>query len=175
MQLSENAVPDIVVIDDDPLICNLIVEVLDDCGAAVQYATTGRSGRRLLTGKHFDLAIIDVVLSDASGIALAAIAANENTPVLLITGRQNVAARLQQYNLANHPCLLKPFSVAQLRAEAERVMRESRQNVQRIKQGMAQWQASFIAFEDLRADTEQVIAVSRRLCGQGNGAEPDCE
>jgi DNA-binding NtrC family response regulator len=66
--------------------------------AAVQCATTGRSGRRLLTGKGFDLAIIDLVLPDASGIALAAIAANENTPVLFITGRPNVTARLKPHD-----------------------------------------------------------------------------
>jgi hypothetical protein len=61
---------------------------------------------RLLTGECFDLAIIEMVLRDASGIALAAIAANENTPVLLITDRPKVTARLKQYDLVDFPCLL---------------------------------------------------------------------
>jgi DNA-binding response OmpR family regulator len=73
----------IAVIDDDPLICDLIVDALGNIGADVQCATTGQSGRRLLTGKRFDFAIINLVLPDAFGIALAAIAANENTPVCL--------------------------------------------------------------------------------------------
>jgi DNA-binding response OmpR family regulator len=98
----------IAVIDDDPLICDLIVDALGNIGADVQCATTDRSGRRLLTGKRFDLAIIDLVLPDAPGIALAAIVANENTPVLLITGRPNVTAPLKQYDLADFPCPLKP-------------------------------------------------------------------
>jgi DNA-binding NtrC family response regulator len=154
----------IAVIDDDLLICNLIVDALGNMGAAVQCATTGRSGRRLLTGKSFDLAIIDLVLPDASGIALAAIAANENTPVLLITGRPNVTARLTQYDLADFPCLLKPFDLARLRIETERVISESRQNVLRIKEGMARRRASLIALDDAMADARQLIAVSRRLC-----------
>jgi DNA-binding response OmpR family regulator len=154
--LEEDAVQDIVVIDDDPLICELIMDALGSSGTAVQCATRGRSGRKLLTGKRFDLAIIDVVLPDASGIALAAIAANENTPVLLITGRANVTARLKQYDLLDFPCLLKPFDLVRLRTEAERVMAESRQNVQRIKDDMAQWRASLTALEDTMADSRPV-------------------
>jgi DNA-binding NtrC family response regulator len=160
----------IAVIDDDLLICNLIVDALDNTGAAVQCATTGRSGRRLLTGKCFDLAIIEVVLPDASGIALAAIAANENTPVLLITGHPNVTTRLKQYELADFPCLLKPFDLVRLRTETERVVAESRQNVQRIKESMARWRANLTALEDAVADARQLIAVSRQLCGRNNGA-----
>jgi DNA-binding response OmpR family regulator len=140
-------VRNIAVIDDDLLICSFIADALGDT-AVVQCATTGRSGRRLLTGKRFDLAIIDLVLPDASGIALAEIAANENTPVLLITGRPNITARLKQYDFSDLPCLLKPFDLVRLRTETERVVAENRQNVQRIKENMARWRASFIALDD---------------------------
>jgi DNA-binding NtrC family response regulator len=160
----------IAVVDDDLLICNMIVDALGNPGAAVQCATTGRSGRRLLTGKRFDLAIIDVVLPGASGIALAAIAANENTPVLLITGHPNVATRLDQYELADFPCLQKPFDLVRLRTETERVVAETHQNVHRIKDSMARWRANLIALEDVVADFRQSIAVSRRLCERNNGA-----
>ena len=159
----------IAVIDDDLLICNLIVDALGNTGTVVQCATTGRSGRRLLTGKCFDLDIVDVVLPDASGLALAAIAANENTPVLLITDRRNVTARLKQYDLADFPCLPKPFDLVRLRTETERVVAESHQNVQWIKEGMARWRANLIGLDDAIADARQLIAVSRRLCGQTNG------
>jgi hypothetical protein len=50
------------------------------------------------------------------------------------------------------------------------VVAESRQNVQRIKEGMARWRASFIALDDAMAEARQLIAVSRRLYGQSNGA-----
>jgi DNA-binding NtrC family response regulator len=165
----------IAVIDDDLLICNIIVDVLGNTGAAVQCATSGRSGRRLLTGKCFDLAIIDVVLPDASGLALAAIAANENTPVLLITDRPNVTARLKRYDLADFPCLLKPFDLVRLRTETEQAVAESQQNVRRIKEGMAGWRASIIALDDAMADARQLIAASHRLYGQSDGAQlPTC-
>ena len=171
--LEEDAVQDIVVIDDDPLICELIADALGNSGATVQCARRGRSGRKLLTGKRFDLAIIDVVLPDASGIALAAIAANENTPVLFITGHTSATARLKQYDLLDVPCLPKPLDLVRLRAEAERVMAESRQNIQRIKDGMARWHASLRALDDTMAESRLLIDISRRLCGRSDGPSPN--
>ena len=170
LQPLESAVQDIVVVDRDPATCKLIVDALGNSGAAVQCAMTGRSGRRLLTGKHFDLAIIDVVLPDASGLALAAIAANENTPVLLIIGHPNAIARLKQYDLLDFPCLLKPLDPVRICSEAERVMAETRQNIQRIKDSMARCQATLAGLEDVMADSRRLIDVSRRLCGRSDGA-----
>jgi two-component system, OmpR family, alkaline phosphatase synthesis response regulator PhoP len=155
-------VRDIVVIDNDALICELVTDAVGRSGAAVQWATKGRSGRKLLTAKHFDLAIIDVVLPDASGLALAEIAANENTPVLLITGHPNGTVRLGQHGLLDLPCLLKPFDLVQLRTEMEQVVGESRRNIQRIKDGMAQWRASLAGLEDALANSRRLIDAIRR-------------
>jgi DNA-binding NtrC family response regulator len=168
-------VKDIVVIDDDRLICELIVNALASSGAAVQCVTRGRSGRKLLVGKRFDLAIIDVILPDASGIALAAIAANENTPVLLITGHPNGTARLKHYDLLDLPCLLKPFDLVRLRTEAERVMAESRRNIQQIRDGMVRWRANLAAWEDVMANSRRLIEDSRRLTGKATASEPTGE
>jgi hypothetical protein len=65
--------------------------------------------------------------------------------------------------LLDFPCLLKPFDLVRLRTEAERVMAESRQNAQRIKDGMAQWRASLTALEDTMADSRRLIDVSRGI------------
>jgi DNA-binding NtrC family response regulator len=162
-------VQNIVVIDDDPLICEFIRDALGSSRTVVHCATRGRSGRKLLTSIRFELAIIDLVLPDASGIALAAIAANENTPVLLVTGHPKAITRLEQYNLRDLPCLQKPFDLVRLRTETERVVAESHQGVRRIKEGMARWRASLIALDDTMAAAKQLLAVNRRLYGQSNG------
>jgi len=134
--------------------------------------TTGRSGRKLLTSKRFNLAIIDVVLPDASGLALAAIAANENTPVLLLTGHPGAIVRLKQYEILNIPCLLKPFDLVQLSTETERVMAESHQNVQRIKEGIARLRAHLAGWEMAIANSERLIDVSRRLVARAMASGP---
>lgn len=150
----------IAIIDDDPLICDLLAYALGDTGADVACAMTGRSGRRLLTRTRFDLALIDVVLPGASGFALAELAANENSPPLLMTGHPNAAARAVQFGF---PCLLKPFTLVQLRIESERVVATSRQNIQCIKNGMTRLRANFLGPEEARAESQQLIAMNRQL------------
>jgi DNA-binding response OmpR family regulator len=162
----------IAVIDDDSLICDLLADVLGDAGTDVQCVTTGRSGRKLLTGRRFNLAIIDVVLPDASGLALAAVAANENTPVLLLTGHPRAIARLRQHEVCDIPYLLKPFSLVRLCNETRRVMAESHQNVQRIKEGMARLRANLAGLDTTIANSERLIDVTRRLVAEAMALDP---
>jgi DNA-binding response OmpR family regulator len=131
----------IAVIDNDPSSRQLISDALGDTGTQIVFATTGRSGRRLLTTGPFDLALIKVVLPDASGIALAEIAANKNTPVLLMTGRASATKRLEYFDC---PCLPKPIDLVRLHAETKKVMDESQQNIQRVKESRARYFASLI-------------------------------
>src|SRR5271156_4157875 len=102
----------IAVIDNDPSSCQLISDAFRDTGTQIVCAATGRLGRRLLTSGPFDLALIEIVLPDASGIALAEIAANRNTPVLFVTGRASAKKRLKDCPC---PCLLKPIDLVRLR------------------------------------------------------------
>jgi DNA-binding response OmpR family regulator len=148
----------------------VIAESLTVYDVQVHCANTGRSGRRLLTSERFDLAIIEVTLPDASGIALATVAANENTPVLLISGRAKATARLKQYELADFPCLRKPLDLIQLRAETKRLIADSHQNIRRIKDAMTWWRANLAALEDVLADSGRLLDVSRQLCGESDRA-----
>jgi DNA-binding NtrC family response regulator len=135
----------VAVIDDDRSICDFVADALGELGADVQCAITGRLGRRLLTSARFDLALIDVVLPGASGFALAEIAANQNTPPLLMTGHPDAAGRAIRFDF---PCLLKPFTLVRLCRESERVMVENRRNIQRIKDGMIRLRMNLLGFED---------------------------
>jgi DNA-binding response OmpR family regulator len=148
----------IAVIDNDPSSCQLISDALGDTGTQIVFATTGRSGRRLLTTGPFDLALIEVVLPDASGIALAEIAANKNTPVLLMTGRASATKRLEYFDC---PCLPKPIDLVRLHAETKKVMDESQQNIQRVKESRARYFASLTGFADAMADARRSMCAGR--------------
>ena len=69
----------ILVIDDDPMVCGVITNRLLDGGSEAEWAACRRLGAQMLAGDRFDLALIDGTLAEASGAALAEIAANENT------------------------------------------------------------------------------------------------
>jgi DNA-binding NtrC family response regulator len=150
----------IAVIDNDSSSCQLIADALRDIGTQIICVATGILGRRLLTSGPFDLALIEIVLPDASGIALAEIAANSNTPVLLMTGRASATKRLKDYPC---PYLLKPIDLVRLHAETKKVLAESQQNVQCVKESRARYFASLTGFADAMAEARRSMDVGRHL------------
>ncbi len=128
----------VAVIDNEPMICNLVDEVLRDSGSEVFGANTAEAGLALLNSRYFDLALIDVLLRDTSGILLAKIAARRNTPVLLMTGHADTAQRLRQFDF---PHLLKPFDARGLTEATAQVMADRHENIQRLTDGLARMHA----------------------------------
>ena len=129
------AVARILVVDDEPLVCELIKQVLEEeLAADVEYALTGRHGVELIKAGRFDLVIIDGALPGVSGIGLTKLAANENTPVLLISGHPGI---LEQLGGFNFPHLRKPFKMESLLTEAINIMRDASENVWRVKGSIA--------------------------------------
>lgn len=144
----------VLLIEDEPLICELIVDCLgEQFNADVQCARDGTLGAQMLASRHFDIAIIDVGLPQISGIELAAFAANENIPVLLISGHPAINDKLRALG---YPYLEKPFGIDALMREAARVISESRENIRRVK---ASAEKMLINTKELSAS----LAESRRL------------
>lgn len=121
----------ILVVDDEPLLCDLFRGWLhDDLGADVECSMTATFAAQMVVSKHYNLALIDAVLPDASGIALAELAASQNTPVLLISGYSDVIDKLGRFGF---PTLKKPFVSSRLLAEATSVMRHAGENILCVK------------------------------------------
>jgi DNA-binding response OmpR family regulator len=145
--------PKILVIDDDPGVCELITVCFQEwAGTAVDYALDGLLGAQKLQQGHFDLALIDGALPTVSAFQLAGIAANQNTPVLFLSGHPEYTEKLHSFD---YPYLAKPFSLDQLLSESRRVIAEASENIRRVKASAARMQANV---EALRAS----IAESKR-------------
>jgi DNA-binding response OmpR family regulator len=67
------------------------------------------------------------------------IAANENTPVLLLSGDAETNETFRRFG---YPYLPKPFSLIQLLSEAKRVIAEANENICSVKAAAARMQAS---------------------------------
>jgi hypothetical protein len=100
---------------------------------------------------------------------LPQIAANRNTPVLSRTGRASATKRLKDCPC---PCLLKPIDLARLRAETKKVLAESQQNVERVKESRARYFASLTGFADAMADTTRLLEISRQLVDKATNGGP---
>jgi DNA-binding NtrC family response regulator len=106
----------ILVVDDEPGIRQLLHRVLSEDQYEVTTAGTTREALQELEAHPFDLAIIDLLLPDVDGLALAEAIRmlDPGTPVILITAYGTPAFE----SIASHPAishyLHKPFSIDRL-------------------------------------------------------------
>lgn len=151
----------VLVVDDEPLICMLIGEYFRDVlGMRVDCAMTGEDGAISLAHQHFDLAIIDVGLEDEIAFELAANAANDDTAVLLISGRAETNFKLKQFQ---YPYLAKPFTLETLGIEGLKAMQERQTNIQRIMASAVRRQTSIKTTRAAFAQSDRILDMLRTM------------
>ena len=159
----------IAVIDDEATFCEVLKEALENAKITVRVAVTAALGAEMLQQQHFDLALIDVELPDASGIALAEIAANENIPVIFMSGSLNIIDGLCDWGMSH---LEKPFRLAALHDEAARVMDDSQNQLQHVRETLLRIRATIGDLEDAWENSERLIDVSRNLVDRAATSGP---
>jgi PAS domain S-box-containing protein len=110
----------VLVIEDEPLVRGLIVEVLADLGFAALEATDGPSGLAVLQSRQrIDLLISDVGLPGLNGrqLADAARLLRPELKVIFMTGYAEVAASAQGFLEPGMTLITKPFAMADLAAK----------------------------------------------------------
>jgi DNA-binding NtrC family response regulator len=162
--------PIVAVIDDEPMICDLVEDCLRHAGSEVHSATSAETGATLLASRYFDLAFIDVLLQDNSGILVAEIAADQYTPVVLMTGHADTALRLKQFDF---PHILKPFNLTQLTKAVALVMDNRHRSIQRLSDGLARMHANLAGLDMETAKTGRLNANARRNLARVGKAEPN--
>ena len=116
----------VLVIDDDRELCQLVSVCLVRAGMNVQVSHDGRSGLDLaLSGQH-DLAILDVMLPQLTGLqVLKKLRGASNIGILMLTARGEEVDRIIGLEYGADDYLSKPFSarelVARIRAVARRL------------------------------------------------------
>lgn len=125
----------VLVVDDEPHIGELV-------GVALRYhgfeVTTVRTGREALTEvrrSRPDLIVLDVMLPDLDGFEVArrvreTDGGSDRVPVIFLTARDTTADKVTGLGLGGDDYVTKPFSVEELMARVEAVMRRSRANGQ---------------------------------------------
>jgi DNA-binding NtrC family response regulator len=108
----------------------------------------------MMVSSHFDLAIIDVGLPEISGVELATFAANENIPVLLISGHPEINNKLERFD---YPYLAKPFGLDKLAAEAVRVIAATGENIRRVKASAEKMRANKEALSAAVAESQRLL------------------
>lgn len=116
----------ILVVDDEPVVRDLTVEILRRCGYEPHGIASARAALDLLERESFDLVLSDVVMPDMTGVELLdeLRAREHDVPVLLMTGGSQEPERTTKaLRLGANGLLYKPFSRAELTAAVESAVR----------------------------------------------------
>jgi DNA-binding response OmpR family regulator len=120
----------ILVTEDDSDILELIVYSLETEGFRVHAAKTGQDALSILSDESVDLAILDVMLPDTSGIELCRKMKREerleNIPVLFLTAKDEETDKLIGFKVGADDYLTKPFSPKELVARAKALVKRAK-------------------------------------------------
>jgi DNA-binding NtrC family response regulator len=152
---------DILVVEDDPGICDLLTLVLEgELSAAVECARTGPAAADAIESGSYDLAIIGVGTPQICGFDLAKYAADRHIPSLLCSGHPDALDKLRE---CEFPYLAKPFGLMELVHQSARAIIHHTQNVSRVNASYARLKATAEALADAIAESDRLIAESRAL------------
>jgi DNA-binding response OmpR family regulator len=117
----------ILVIEDDAAIRRGIVDALQFHGYATIEAANGREGLDRAVGVDCELVLLDLVLPGRDGLdILREVRVTRPTlPVIILTARGEESDRVQGLRLGADDYVVKPFSVKELLARVEAVLRRS--------------------------------------------------
>jgi DNA-binding response OmpR family regulator len=103
--------PKILIADDDPNIRELVGTLLKDGGFEVCPAADGRDALAKITGFNPDLAVVDVMMPNMDGYELCRNLRKyyENLPVLMLTAKSELPAKLKGFESGADDYLTKPF------------------------------------------------------------------
>lgn len=108
----------ILIIEDDISIRNVLRLSLETKGFSVDEAENGEIGSYLARTNNYDLILLDNVLPKKMGghVCKEIREAHKNTPILVLSGQQEVLTKIQLLNTGADDYVTKPFSFAELLA-----------------------------------------------------------
>ncbi len=116
----------ILVVDDDPTILELYMEIRRGMGHQVDTAAIGLEAYRKVQEKSYDLIISDLKMPKMDGLELLErimkLKPDISSRIVVTTGDLNYLRKNRDLNLSEIPCLLKPLNVMEVEQVVERVL-----------------------------------------------------
>ncbi len=125
----------ILIIEDQAEILQNIADYLELKGYVVDCAYDGLGGLHLAVTQPFDLIILDLMLPGMDGVTLCKKLRQDArvlTPVIMLTARDGVDDKLSGFRAGADDYLVKPFSLPELHARVEAVLRRSQAHMENL-------------------------------------------
>lgn len=126
----------VLTVEDDAAIRRGIVDALRFAGYTPFEAATGDAGLEMATRRSFDLVLLDLVLPGCGGLEIlkAIRQVHPTQPVIILTARGEENDRVEGLRLGADDYVVKPFSVRELLARVEAVLRRSPERPHELEQ-----------------------------------------
>ena len=117
----------LLLIEDEPAAVRMLAKGLREHAYAVDVATSGRAALARTADAEYDLIVLDLGLPDGDGLDVCRRlrATGALTPILILTARDAVDARVAGLDAGADDYLLKPFDFAELLARLRALSRRS--------------------------------------------------
>jgi two-component system, OmpR family, response regulator len=137
----------VLVVDDEPSIVDVVSMALRHDGFTVEEAHSGGEALARVRARPPDALVLDVMLPDIDGFAVAERLAAESVavPVLFLTARDATADKVRGLTTGGGDYVTKPFSLEELIARLRNLLRRS---------GRLDARSSRLVFADLVLDEE---------------------
>lgn len=115
----------VLLVEDDPMIGNVVQQALRDASYAVDWVRDGRTALTTLDAVGYDLVLLDLGLPQMDGMAVLAAMrrAQLDIPVLVLTARDATEDRVAGLDSGADDYLVKPFVMSELLARMRAVTR----------------------------------------------------
>ncbi len=119
--------PRVLVVDDEPAITELVSMALRYEGFEVSTAATGRQALAAVEQTRPQLIILDVMLPDTDGFAVARKLQQQRVgvPVLFLTARDSTEDKVHGLTIGGDDYITKPFAISELVARVQVALRRT--------------------------------------------------
>ncbi len=118
----------ICLVEDEDKVSSFIKKGLEEHGYTVDVYNNGREGYEALSNKDYNLAILDVMLPDVTGIEVCRQIRIEQPqlPVLMLSALDTIDDRVKGLQSGSDDYLVKPFHFSELLARIEALLRRKK-------------------------------------------------
>lgn len=115
----------ILLVEDDRMIAQAVSDGLKSARYAVDWVNNGNMAEQTLSGQQYDLILLDLGLPGQDGLQLLNRLRQKknNTPVLIVTARDDLDSRLAGLDGGADDYIIKPFDLSELLARIRAVLR----------------------------------------------------
>lgn len=122
----------ILVVEDEEAIANLIMINLRRVGYDCEYACNGKVGADMIENNIYDLILLDIMMPEVDGYELMEYIEPQRIPTIFITAKGIVKDKIKGLHMGADDYLVKPFSIDELIARVESVLRRYHKGMQTI-------------------------------------------